>query len=87
MAGCIQNLLAQSSRNFYRFKELDRAPLKDRIQDLVHGLATSMLSLQHTYVAIATWSPPGKFTISLPSELKKTVSDALQDQDPDSVSP
>ena len=54
MAGCIENLLAQPFGNFYGFKDLNRSPLEDRIQGLVHSSSTSMLLLQHMYVAIAT---------------------------------
>src|SRR5579863_2454422 len=54
MAGCIENLLAQSFRNFNGFKDFNRPPLEDRVQGLIHDSTTSMLLLQHTYVAIAT---------------------------------
>src|SRR5579864_5844166 len=37
MAGCIENLLAQSFGNFNGLKNLNRSPLEDRVQGLVHG--------------------------------------------------
>jgi len=57
VAGCIENLLAQLFGNFDGFKELNRSPLENRIQGMVHGSLTSMLPLQHIYVAIATLIP------------------------------
>src|SRR5580698_2837117 len=57
MPGCIEKLLAQLFGNFYGFKDLNRSPLEDRVQSLVHfHFVTSMLPLQHRYVAIATYN-------------------------------
>jgi hypothetical protein len=39
-------LLAQSFGNFNGFKDLNRSPLEDRVQGLIHG--------SHLYVAITT---------------------------------
>jgi hypothetical protein len=47
-------LLAQFVGNFNGFKDLNCSPLEDRVQGLVHGSCSSMLLLQHKYVAIAT---------------------------------
>jgi hypothetical protein len=37
MASRIQHLLALAMRDLYGLKEFDRSPLKDRIEDVVHG--------------------------------------------------
>jgi hypothetical protein len=53
MARCIENVLAQLFGNVDGFKDLNRSPVEDRIQGLVHA-HLSMLPLQHINVAIAT---------------------------------
>ncbi|MGO9435045.1 MAG: hypothetical protein ACLP00_12255 [Terracidiphilus sp.] len=53
MAGCIENLLTQLVGDFHGFKDFNRAPLEDRVQDVVHGSTscchynTQMLQTQH----------------------------------------
>jgi hypothetical protein len=37
MASCIENLLAQFGGNCNGFKDLNRSPLEDRVEGIVHG--------------------------------------------------
>ena len=59
MAVSIEDLLANALRDFNWLKEFNCSPFENRLQNHIH--ITSMLQLQHTYVArqhviTAKWS-------------------------------